>query len=325
MDQMDHFCTYFNRNYLLRGLALYRSLKEHHVHPFTFWVLCFDEYTYQTLTALKQPNIRPIALQDFERGDTALLQAKQNRSTVEYYFTCSPSWPLYLFHHFPEIDAVTYLDADLFFFSELTPIYDALGSQSILIVAHRFPDYLKHLEMHGVYNVGYLTFRNDEFGQACLHQWREQCLEWCYDRPENGRFADQKYLDEWPNHFKQVVELQHKGANLAPWNWMNYTITAGHEGIFVDEQPLIFYHFQGLKIFRMWMYDPNLYAYGYMPSHVRNLLYKPYLKAIQDTLRWAAKLGGTLDPGYSAINSRTYGWRQLVKGLLYRQVGFNMH
>ena len=69
---MRHFCTYFDRHYLVRGLALYRSLKEH-AGPFTLWVLCFDEWSYDVLTKLAEPDLRPIALADFERDDPELL------------------------------------------------------------------------------------------------------------------------------------------------------------------------------------------------------------------------------------------------------------
>src|SRR5690242_19008166 len=111
-----HYCTYFDRGYLGCGLALYQSLTQRHVAPFILWVLCFDDFTYDVLSKLDQPNLKPVALADFERDDPALLQAKQNRSRVEYYFTCSPSWPLYLLNRYPDIDLITYLDADLYFF-----------------------------------------------------------------------------------------------------------------------------------------------------------------------------------------------------------------
>ncbi len=80
---MRHFCTYFDRNYLLHGLTMYRSLRAHS-EPFRLHVLCLDDATHDFLSALGHDELQPIALEDFERGDEALAQAKQNRSRVEY-------------------------------------------------------------------------------------------------------------------------------------------------------------------------------------------------------------------------------------------------
>ncbi len=92
---MRYFCTYFDSNYLDRGLALYNSLMRH-AGRFRLWVLCFDDAAFDTLRSLALPGLEPIALAEFEKGDDALLAAKTNRSRFEYYFTCTPSLPLYL-------------------------------------------------------------------------------------------------------------------------------------------------------------------------------------------------------------------------------------
>ena len=68
---MIHYCTYFDRNYLTRGCALLASLRRYS-DPFMLWVLCFDDETYEVLSSLKEPDVRPIRLEEFERGDDAL-------------------------------------------------------------------------------------------------------------------------------------------------------------------------------------------------------------------------------------------------------------
>jgi hypothetical protein len=273
---MYYFCTYFDSHYLLRGLALYRSLQQH-CPSFRLWVLCMDRGCYDTLFQLKLPNVHLIALEDFEAGDEKLLRAKGNRSLIEYYFTCTPSLLLFIFGAFPEVDRVTYLDADLFFFANPEPIFEEICDRSVAIIGHRFPPHLRHLEKFGIYNVGWLSFKRDEHGIACLHWWREQCIEWCYDRVEDGRFADQRYLDTWPDRFPSVVVLRHKGANLAPWNVSNYKIREERGHIWVDEQPVIFFHFHGLKKVNTWLYGHNLAVYGVRRSRtVLRSIYAPY-------------------------------------------------
>ncbi len=304
---MYHFCTYFDRHYLVQGLALYRSLTRN-AEPFVFYVLCQDSFTYDALSRLNLPDLFPIPLEEFERDDADLLRAKQNRSRIEYYFTCTPSLLLYILNHFPKVDVVTYLDADLFFYSSPAPIYDELGEQSILIVGHRFPEQLRHLEKLGIYNVGLLAFRNDGYARECLHWWRQRCLEWCYQRAEDGRFADQKYLDDWPTRFRKIVVLQHKGANVAPWNIAGLDIREFNGSVLVDSYPLIFFHFTCLRIISSIVFDPGLDTYGAQLSDtLKRQIYGPYLRELRASMRQvSSQFGGARKGG------RTYVWRDLV-------------
>ena len=280
---MYYFCTYFDQNYLPRGLALYRSLLEH-CPEFKLMVLCMDHTSYEILEKLHLPGVHLLSLEGFERNDELLLSAKQNRSRIEYYFTCTPSLPLYILNNWSEVDLITYLDADLFFFASPAPLFEELGDGSIAIIGHRFLPHQRDSERYGIYNVGWLSFRRDENALACLNWWRKQCIEWCYDRVEDGRFADQKYLDDWPNRFTNVVVLAHKGANLAPWNVSNYRLYHDKSGILiVDNQPLIFFHFHGLKTITNWLYDPSWILYGVKSSTIlRKKIYRVYLKALID-------------------------------------------
>ena len=323
-----YFCTYFDRNYLPRGLALYRSLQRH-CPGFQLWVLCMDRVCYDALTVLGLPGLQAIALDDYEQGDKDLLQAKQNRTLIEYYFTCSPSLPLFILNHNPRVDLITYLDADLFFFADPTPIYEELADRSVGIIGHRFPPFLQGLELYGIYNVGWVSFRRDAHALDCLRWWRERCLEWCYDRYEDGRFADQKYLDDWPSRFQRVAVLQHKGANLAPWNLANYTIRVNGDHVLVDEDPLIFFHFHRLRQIEGWVYDPRLVDYKTKASTVvRRSIYAPYIRMLAETaqhmppaLRRNGLRGSTRDTAgesgsRGAALAKLKRWVRLLQGIL---------
>lgn len=309
---MLHFCTYFDRNYLSRGLALHQSLQQR-CPAFKLWVLCMDDGAHRSLTQLNLPEIEPIALQDFEKGDGPLLEAKRNRSQIEYYFTCTPSLPLYILRKWPEVEMVTYLDADLYFFGSPAPLFEEMGAGSVAIIGHRFPEQYRHLEKWGVYNVGWLSFRRDDVGIACLKSWREQCLEWCHDWVENGRFADQKYLDDWPDRFQGVVVLQHKGANLAPWNLPNFRLCMSNAAnVVVDGEPLIFFHFHSLKKRCPWVYDPEWKRYGVKPTALlRRRVYIPYLQTIEkENRKLMAAVGG--DAACQGVRGKANGKQSLA-------------
>ena len=317
----QHFCTFFDDRYLAKGLALYRSLERHSPH-FQLWALCLNPLAYDILTELNLPQLRPIALADFERGDSALLAAKANRSLIEYYFTCTPALPLFILEHNPDVQFITYLDADLFFFAEPQSVYDEIGDASIAIIEHRYSEANQCQKIFGTYNVGWVSFRRDEQGLACLRWWRDRCIEWCGDKVKDGRVADQGYLDDWPDRFNGVKVLQHKGANLAPWNLANYRIHLDRDRLLVDEQPLIFFHFHDCKQVFSWLYDSKLAtSYTALSWPVRRFIYKPYLQVLrqveeQDLARFRSK-NQTSSIRY--VESEKQRMSDVLKGLATRQ------
>jgi len=282
------FCTYFDHNYLSRGIAMFRSLKEH-CPGAKLWVLSLSDECYRAATMLGWDDLIPIRLEDFEQGDDALKQAKTNRSRIEYYFTCTPSLLLHVFRTNPAVETLTYVDADLFFYRSPEPIFEEIGSYSVAIIAHRFPERHRWMEQNGIFNVGWLTFRRDEQGLACLQWWRDRCIEWCHDYIDGDRFADQKYLDRFPKLFSSVKIIEHKGANLASWNLENYRLIARQERIYVDDQPLIFFHFHGIRKIAPGIVDPSLAYYKLRLSwFLESRIFRPYIGKLREAGSLAA-------------------------------------
>ena len=242
-----YYCTLFNKNYLIKGLAMYRSLEMQSGH-FVLYVLCMDDESHDVLSKMNVPSMRLIKLVDIETDE--LLKAKSDRTIAEYCWTCAPCLLSFVFDKHAAVDFLTYLDADLLFFSSPEPIYEEAKNSSSIIVEHRFSPRFEPSIINGKYNVQWVSIKRDKFGLDTLIWWRDRCIEWCYYRLENDRMGDQKYLDQWTTKFKQVHELQHIGAGLAPWNFANYSISERDNQIYVDDKKLIFYHFHSFRMLK---------------------------------------------------------------------------
>ncbi len=283
------FCTLFDKNYLPQLLVLVESL-EAHVGSFTIYCFCMDNESFLYLKGLNHPNLILVSHTSLESHIPELITAKSNRSKVEYYFTCTASTCSYVFEHNPTIDLLTYLDADLCFYSSPEIIYHELENYSIGIIAHKFYGLWRYYAKYGKFNVGWVSFKNDENGRKCLNDWKYDCLEWCYDRLENGKYADQKYLDAWPKKYHGVYEIKHPGANLAPWNVGQYQLALNAEDkIEVNNYPLIFYHFANFKQVAPTQYYTSVSKYLVKLSGV--LLHEIYLPYAYKLNHYNKKLG----------------------------------
>jgi hypothetical protein len=273
------YCTYFDHNYLSRGLALFYSLQQHEPGA-RLWVLCLSDICYHALIALDLPNLMPRKLSEFETADPEVAATRPDRSLIEYYFTCSPAWKLYVLNNEPDAEWVTYLDSDLFFFASPEPIYAEMKDASFGIIPHHFTRRTAYRRRFGIYNVGWVSVRRCDEGFAALQWWRKRCIEWCYDfvDADGDRFADQRYLNRLPGLFPHVHVIQHLGANLAPWNFADLHVEFRDGSVLVERQyPLLFFHFHGVKREGRYYFNSHRVFHAPFPEVMRRHIYQPYI------------------------------------------------
>jgi hypothetical protein len=310
------FCCYFDHRYFDKGVAMYRSLIAHCPNA-RLWVLCLSDECHRALSELALPALVPVRLADFEAGNAELAAARANRSLIEYYFTCTASFLDWVLQHDRSIETLTYLDSDLLFFSDPAPIFDAFEGYSTLIMGHRFPPALADREKYGKYNVGWVSFRRNAEGQACLAWWRDRCLEWCCDQLEEDRFADQKYLDRFEEQFGGVLVLDHPGANLAPWNLAGHRLEGRDGRVLVDGAPLIFFHFHQFRRLAPFLWDTNNRANGVrrLPA-LDVLLYRPYIRALAQAHALGDRAGLKREKQLTRRYFASGGLRKIARSLL---------
>jgi len=270
---MRYYCSLWDHNYAAKGLALYESLIRHSRSDFRLYVLPMSDIARDELASLRLPKLQIVKQSEFELV-MVMQAAKANRTFVEYCWTCASNLTYYVLN-WMEVPTVTYLDSDLYFFDDPERIFHEIGACSIGITPHRLIPEKQHLIVNGIFNVGWVTFRNDQVGRTCLDQWAADCRAWCFNRHENGKFADQKYLDAWPaRHGDAVAILDQPWIAAAPWNIGTHAISQGPN---IDGQRICFYHLHELQ-------EREDGTYKLTDYHLRNedvlYIYEPYLKAL---------------------------------------------
>ena len=258
------------------------------------FVLCMDNKTYEILEIFGIENVNCIRLNQIENKD--LLNAKSTRSIAEYCWTLASFFTLYIIEKYKNIELITYLDADIMFYSNLNPIFEEIGDSSIAIIEHRFAEPFKSLEVNGRFCVEWNTFRRDEEGMKCLKKWTNQCLEWCYYKLEDGKMGDQKFLDEWPKLYKSCHIINETGAGIAPWNYSKYNISQKGNMIKINNENLIFYHFHQFKILE----NNNFYRLGEIYTSLKkepNIVYEIYEKNLLGVLNDIRKIDKNFKKG----------------------------
>lgn len=283
---MRFFCTLFDKNYLFKGLTLLRSLERTHPDPFLLWVLCMDDLTYDVLSKMNLKHANLIRFEEFKTEK--LLELKKERAPAEFSWTCTASLCAYMLEK-KNVDEITYLDADLYFFSGSQEVFDEIGNSSIAIIEHRFSPERKYLEYKGKYNVSWVTFKNDVNGREAAFWWRDKVLEWCYNRYEKGKFGDQLYLNDWETRFQNVHVIQHPNAGIAPWNIFS----------FGNGVP-IFYHFHGLHLLANGLFLTA--GNYYIPRHAMKNIYEPYIEELRNIIILVNQYDDSFHFGYRNLS-----------------------
>ncbi len=234
----EHFVTLFDKNFMLFGLALHKSLLKH-AGDFCLWVICMDDATESKLNELRLPKLRVINLATIE--NESLLMAKSNRTAGEYCWTMTPFSITAVFDADENVNRVTYLDADVYFFADPRILIDEMvdHKKHALITEHAYDPRYDQTKASGRFCVQFMTFNRSEKGLRVCKWWQDRCLEWCYNRVEDDKFGDQKYLDSWPEMFANEVHILNAvDQTLAPWN---------AKLLLKPYQNPVMYHFHGFR------------------------------------------------------------------------------
>jgi hypothetical protein len=295
---------------------MYRSLVRH-CPDATLYVIPFDEKCKGVLQKLNLDRLVVIPLKEFE--DEELLKIKPTRSKGEYCWTCTPSIIRYCIQKF-SLEACTYLDADLYFFSNPSILLNEVvgEKEDVLITEHRYTKAYDQTERSGIYCVQFMTFKSNENSMKILEWWRNACLDWCYARVEDGKFGDQKYLDDWTTRFEGIVVLKHLGGGVAPWNVQQYDISPnenyirGYERSSSRSFEVIFYHFHNLIFYT----NKNPFFGWYdLSAAVKANLYVPYLFDLDASRKIVESVDSTFDPHGSVLYN--HSWKNGLRWLKY--------
>lgn len=271
-----NFCTLFDSFYIFKGLALYKSLEDV-CDDFILYIMTFDEKCYNKLQELQLKKAVVCKLEDFETHE--LLEVKKTRTRAEYCWTCGPSVIDFFIDKY-NLNSCTYLDSDLMFIKSPQIIFDEFKSNTSVAISEHF----NNDTLAGKYCVQFMYFKNNNEGKKALKWWKEKCIEWCYSKFENGKYGDQKYLDDFPILFQNVHIIKNRGAGIAPWNMNLYKYQQKNNNLFYNKEnyECIFFHFHGIKIER-YTNTLILKAITYdIPNTVKEIFFLPYLKLISN-------------------------------------------
>ena len=272
-----NYCTLFNQRYLARGTAMIASLLKQDPSARVV-VFAMDAETQSFLKRKFSQNVQVLPLEKLETAEYKKL--KTQRGFGEYCWTLTPRVLDYCLNELKQ-DQSIYVDADCYFFNrpqdktmQWTKDFD------VMITSHNYAKDYDQSNTSGVFCVQYVFIKNTEQGRKILEEWRQQCVDWCFARHEDGKFGDQKYLDVWPQKLGVLV-CPEIGFGVAPWNASRLEIKQEHgnlvyQDLYSDQQgPVSFYHFHDFKFYNWGLSDLSSYR---LSPQVKNYIYKPYIE-----------------------------------------------
>jgi len=279
---MEHYVTLFDSLFLPQGRALHLSM-ERHAGAYTLWILCVDDEVFEMLQKLELANVRLLQLSKLETEE--LTRVKSDRTRGEYCWTLTPFSISFVFDADSSVERATYLDADMWFRRNPGPIYHEFeaSGKHVLITDHAYSPEYDQSATSGQYCVQFMVFTRAG-GELVRKWWEARCIEWCYARIEDGKFGDQKYLDDWTDRFpSQVHVLSDKELMLAPWNATRFPYGRA-----------VCWHFHSLRIVvglseNQYGVDCGNYP---LPLVTRQYIYGEYLNDLRLAITEIKRIGG---------------------------------
>ena len=244
-------CTIVSPNYLPFARTLAQSYLRHHPDHSFFVLLVADVHDKEIflhepfnavlMNELPLPNIKCLAM----RYD--LLELNTN---------VKPTLMKFLLARY-ELDALIYLDPDIYIYNPLAPILEMFRSSDIVLTPHLtspLPDDAsspieREILYNGTYNLGFIGVKRSSESIQMLDWWEARCLREAFSEGRSGLFVDQKWINLVPGIFEGIGICRDLGCNMAYWNLDERTLSCSDAGYLVNETaPLRFFHFSGTDV-----------------------------------------------------------------------------
>jgi hypothetical protein len=240
--------TSINTGYLDKALVLAESVKRWHPDA-SFHIVLADyqqgnEYINQWVD-----HVEYLDAFEFSQDKAFLFQ----HNVVELCTLLKPIYAgklasLYASQH------VIYLDPDTMLFSPLDLVKNAHQNFDVLLTPHLVSPPTSAIDIieseysalqHGLYNLGFFSFFTGDNAASFFNWWANRLTQICSTVKENGLFTDQKIIDIAPIYFDFIGILKDKSLNVATWNLFERPLSVNNEQFFIEDKPLVFYHFTG--------------------------------------------------------------------------------
>lgn len=293
MRSLNGACTIVSPNYLAYARTVAASyLGQHPDHR--FFVLIVADLSLNDRKIFEGDGFTPVMLPEIGLED--LRGEGMKYDILELNTNVKPTFMKYLVQTF-DLKNLVYLDPDIFVYSPLTPVFEALdGGASAILTPHlttpiddgKLPGEQDML-YNGSYNLGFIAVKRCEESWRLLSWWERRCLDLGFSEGRTGLFVDQKWMNLAPGMFEQVKILRHPGCNMAYWNLHERRLTGCAENYFVNGwAQLCFFHFSGIVLNDPAMLSKNTNRYTLADRPDLERLFREYKSAVlanKDTVR----------------------------------------
>ena len=241
----QNFAIVISKYYVSRCITLIESILDYNVK---IYVLCFDDQTSKLLNKFKRSDkVEIIKYNKIVSFDKTLKKIIKPRKLIDKIVTSRPVFLKFLYKKY-FIKNIFLLDSDIYFFSNPQILIKHVRKFSVAYCKHNFSkNSLELSNKYGKYNGGFVYAKFNREGIIFLKKWSNLCKKWCEFDSSDGKFSDQKYLEQLKLETKNIKILNNPEINLAPWNLEGKKIQLKNNQIFVNNKKLIFFHFHGLR------------------------------------------------------------------------------
>jgi len=251
--------TIVAKNYIGLGQILGQSLKTHNpdIH---FHIFVADEFDDKPSNIPEEVIMAKEVLSDISHEQWRDMSFKYD--LTEFCTAIKPFCFEYVFSR--KYDKAYYFDPDIYLFSSIDTISDALNDHSVVLTPQVAGIHINYtgehpewaMNVNGIFNLGFCGIRNDDWGNKIVQWWKERLRDQAFADRSVGQFTDQKWMDWMPALLgERLYVLRSLGTNMAPWNFFERMIRKDKDGrLWVSfrhdnmprrDDPLVFVHFAG--------------------------------------------------------------------------------